>query len=294
MHPFPFDVDQLRSTVETALESATQLSNDCPDRLRDAIRYSLLAGGKRLRPILTILSCQICGGSVEQALPAACAMEMIHTYSLIHDDLPAMDDDDLRRGQATNHIQFDEATAILAGDALLTLAFEVLSTQIENPVLASKTVLELAQAAGANGMVGGQQSDLNAESQTNLNIDDLISIHRLKTGKLITCAVRMGAILAQASPEQLDAMTKYGNAVGLAFQIADDLLDETGTVEKMGKGVQKDQSHHKLTYPALLGLDESKAQAHNLVDSAISALSIFNEQSKSLEALARYSIERDQ
>lgn len=293
MHPFPFDVDKLRSTVETALEKATQLSSSCPVKLQKAMQYSLLAGGKQLRPILTLLSSQACGGSIETAMPAACALEMVHTYSLIHDDLPAMDDDDLRRGQPTNHIQFDEATAILAGDALLTLAFEVLTTQIENPLLASKAVLELAQAAGANGMVAGQQADLEAESNTDLTIDNLISIHRLKTGKLITCAVRMGAILAQASSEQLDAMTKYGNAVGLAFQIADDLLDETGTVEKMGKGVQKDQSHDKLTYPALLGLDESKAQAQQLIDSAISALSIFNDHAKPLEALARYAIERD-
>ncbi len=293
MHPFPFDVEQLRATVEAALDKATQLNSACPARLRESMRYSLLAGGKRLRPILVLLACETCGGKMETAMPAACAIEMIHTYSLIHDDLPAMDDDELRRGRATNHIQFDEATAILAGDALLTLAFEVLASQIEDKQLAGKAVWELARAAGASGMVGGQQADLEAESQKNLTIDNLNSIHQRKTGKLITCAVRMGAILAAASSEQLDALTEYSDAVGLAFQIADDLLDETGSVEKMGKGVQKDQAHHKLTYPALLGLEESRAQATKLVDSAVSALSLFGEQSRSLEAVARYAITRD-
>ncbi len=293
MHPFPFDVEQLKSRIEAALINATQFDSACPERLRESMRYSLLAGGKRLRPILTLLACETCGGKIEAALPAACAIEMIHTYSLIHDDLPAMDDDDLRRGRATNHIQFDEATAILSGDALLTLAFEVLTSQIEKKQLASEVVLELARAAGPTGMVGGQQADLEAEAQKNLTIDNLNSIHRRKTGKLITCAVRMGAILAAASSEQLDAMTKYGDAVGLAFQIADDVLDETGSVEKMGKSVQKDQAHHKLTYPALLGLEESRAKATKLVDSAISALSLFGEQSQPLEAVARYAITRD-
>ena len=293
MHPFPFDVEQLRATVEAALDKATQLDSACPQRLRESMRYSLLAGGKRLRPILVLLACETCGGKMETAMPAACAIEMIHTYSLIHDDLPAMDDDELRRGRATNHIQFDEATAILAGDALLTLAFEVLALQIEDNHLAGKVVWELARAAGASGMVGGQQADLEAESQKNLTIDNLNSIHRRKTGKLITCAVRMGAILAAASSEQLDALTEYSDAVGLAFQIADDVLDETGNAEKMGKGVQKDQAHHKLTYPALLGLEESRAKATKLVDSAISALSLFGEQAQSLEAVARYAITRD-
>lgn len=293
MHPFPFDVEQLRATIETALAHSTQSDSACPQRLCESMRYSLLAGGKRLRPILTLLACETCGGKIENAIPAACAIEMIHTYSLIHDDLPAMDDDDLRRGRATNHIQFDEATAILAGDALLTLAFEALASQIEDKQLASKVILELAQAAGPTGMVGGQQADLEAESQKNLTIDILNSIHRRKTGKLITCAVRMGAILATASSEQLDALTEYSDAVGLAFQIADDVLDETGSVEKMGKGVQKDQAHHKLTYPALLGLEESRAKATKLVASAVSALSLFGEQSQSLEAVARYAITRD-
>ncbi len=293
MHPFPFDVEQLRNSVETALDQATQLDSACPARLRESMRYSLLAGGKRLRPILTILACQACGGTTETAMPAACAIEMIHTYSLIHDDLPAMDDDDLRRGRATNHIQFDEATAILAGDALLTLAFDVLASQVEDKQIASSVIWELARAAGPLGMVGGQQADLEAESQNNLTHDHLTSIHRRKTGKLITCSVRMGAILASASSEQLDAMTKYGDAVGLAFQIADDILDETGSVEKMGKGVQKDQAHHKSTYPALLGLEGSRAEATKLVDSAFEALSLFGEQSQSLEAVARYAITRD-
>ncbi|MCA8982996.1 MAG: polyprenyl synthetase family protein [Planctomycetaceae bacterium] len=308
MNPFSCEVDRLREMIEQGLAESTDFSAECPSRLRDAVRYSLLAGGKRLRPLLTLLSCRACGGAPRAALPAALAIEMIHTYSLIHDDLPAMDNDDLRRGRPTNHRQFGEATAILAGDGLLTHAFEVLATRIEDPAQAVHCCRELAAAAGVVGMVGGQQADIEAESREHtpeaaVSVDKIISspgeelaalqaIHRRKTGKIITCAVRMGAILAAATAEQLDALTRYGDAVGLAFQVMDDILDCTATEEQMGKGVGKDANRDKLTYPAVLGLVESRRVAESLVRDALHSLDPFGEEAADLRVLARYIIER--
>ncbi|MCG6154333.1 polyprenyl synthetase family protein [Rubinisphaera margarita] len=295
MHLFPDPVSELLEQIERALDQSTQLPADCPDRLRESMRYSLLAGGKRLRPVLTLLACRTCGTDPLQAMPAAIALEMVHTYSLIHDDLPAMDDDALRRGRPTNHVQFGEATAILAGDGLLTHAFYTITSGLGDSRHAAACCRELAEAAGATGMVGGQQADLEAETAAPgaLGFADLLEIHRRKTGCLIRCALRMGAIVADASERQFAALTKYGEAIGLAFQIADDVLDRTGTQEKMGKQVAKDDSHSKLTFPALLGLDESRARAEQLVADAIAALDIFENETTALRSLARYSIVRD-
>ena len=321
VNPFGSDVEAFRVAIEEALEQSLPELTGFPPRLRESMRYSLLAGGKRLRPLLVLLAARSCGGDPSAALPAAVALEMIHCYSLIHDDLPAMDDDDLRRGRPTNHRQFDEATAILAGDGLLTRAFETLVCEIPNPVLAVACCRELARAAGIQGMVGGQQADLEAEKrhliptaaagfQENAlhsvnstgtplidtaepELQQLMSIHRRKTGALITCGVRMGAILAEAAPEQLDALSRYGDAIGLAFQITDDILDCVGTVETVGKGVGKDAGRDKLTYPGLLGLVPSQQQAERLIEQAVASLDIFDDRAAALRRLAEAILHRD-
>jgi geranylgeranyl diphosphate synthase, type II len=274
-------------------EYIDRLGSDCPDRLREAMAYSLLAGGKRLRPLLTLLACEAAGGNPQAALPAACAVEMIHTYSLIHDDLPAMDDDSLRRGRPTCHIQFGEAIAILAGDALLTLAFEVLARDVHPAQVAAACCADLAAAAGATGMVAGQTADFEAEGTGVAGIEQLQAIHLRKTGRLLRSALTMGGRIAGASPEALTSLAQYGDKVGLAFQIADDLLDIVGEQEKMGKGVRKDANLGKLTYPFLLGMQESRKRARLLIDEACRALAVFGEASQRLEALAHFVLERD-
>jgi geranylgeranyl diphosphate synthase type II len=282
----------LRSRVESALDSALALGADCPPALRESMRYSTLAGGKRLRPLLVLLACDACGGSIDAAMPAAVAIELVHTYSLIHDDLPAMDDDELRRGQPTNHVKFGEATAILAGDGLLTLAFEQLA-RIEPATAAIACCRDLAEGAGAEGMVGGQQADLEAETDGISSVEHLESIHRRKTGRLICAALRMGGRVAGADETIVQRLTTYGLRIGLAFQIADDLLDLTSTAEKLGKGVQKDANRNKLTYPSLLGVDESRRRAGLLVEEAIAAVRGLGAESRSLTALAQYVILRE-
>jgi geranylgeranyl diphosphate synthase, type II len=274
-------------------EYVERLSADCPARLREAMAYSLLAGGKRLRPLLTILACEAAGGDAQAALPAACAVEMIHTYSLIHDDLPAMDDDSLRRGRPTCHIQFGEALAILAGDALLTLAFEVLARDVRPPAVAAACCADLAAAAGAEGMVGGQTADFEAEGAGVAGIEQLQAIHLRKTGRLLRSALTMGGRIAGATPVALAALAQYGESIGLAFQITDDLLDIVGEQEKMGKGVRKDAQLGKLTYPFLLGMQESRKRARLLIEEACRALAVFGEASQRLEALAHFVLERD-
>lgn len=255
--------------------------------------YSVAAGGKRVRPVLTLLACEACGGAIESALPAACAIELIHTYSLIHDDLPAMDDDDLRRGMPTNHVKYGEATAILAGDGLLTRAFEILARDIQPAEVAAACCVELASAAGAEGMVGGQQADLEAETHPIRTIEQLEAIHRRKTGRLLSAALIMGGRIAQTSLHNLRSLQVYGESIGLAFQIADDVLDVVGDAGKMGKGVRKDSDLNKLTYPSLLGLDESRRRAEALVERACAAVAVFGAKASHLQALARYIIERD-
>jgi geranylgeranyl diphosphate synthase type II len=255
--------------------------------------YSLLAGGKRFRPLLVLLACEACGGETEAALPAACAIEMIHTYSLIHDDLPAMDDDDLRRGRPTNHVVYGEALAILAGDGLLTLAFEIVARDIQPASAAAACCADLARAAGMAGMVGGQVADLEAEGRTISTLEELEAIHRRKTGALLSSALTMGARIADASPEMVDRLGQYGRCLGLAFQITDDLLDVRGDQKALGKAVQKDASRGKLTYPVLLGIEASELRARQLIAEACRCLEPLGERRRRLESLAHFVLERD-
>ena len=258
--------DFLRGAAEQTdayLKAALDGLAECPPRLREAMAYSLLGPGKRIRPALVLLCCQAAGGrdaALEAARAPAAAIEMIHCFSLIHDDLPAMDDDDLRRGRPTNHKVFGEALAILAGDALNTLPFELIVTRVNDPRLAAALVKELAQATGPEGMIGGQVLDTCHPEEAKAGaggatLSKLQRIHRLKTGALIRCACRMGGLCAGASGERLDAIDTYGRAIGLAFQIVDDILDVTATAEQMGKKTGKDAAEGKLTYPSLVGLD---------------------------------------
>lgn len=283
----------MRSRVNIELEKYLQRDADCPKVLREAMSYSLLGGGKRLRPVLVLLACESCGGELEAALPAACAVEMVHTYSLIHDDLPAMDDDELRRGRPTNHVQFGEATAILAGDALLTLAFEVMARDLQPFDVAARCCTELACAAGAAGMVGGQMADLKWESAGTATLEELESIHRRKTGCLFACSLRMGGLVARAGTETLASLDVYGKSVGLAFQIADDLLDIQGDRERMGKAVRKDAARGKLTYPALLGEQASREKASRLIEQASRSIRPLGEGGRRLDALAHFILQRD-
>jgi geranylgeranyl diphosphate synthase type II len=286
-----FAVD-IRPRVEKALEGYTQLPSGCPNPLAEAIRYSLLAPAKRLRPLLVCMAAEACGGSLAEAMPAACAVEMIHTYSLIHDDLPAMDDDDLRRGRPTNHKVYGEALAILAGDALLTMAFEVLARDIQPPQVAAECCAVLASAAGPCWLVGGQAADLEGAALHN-ELGALESIHRRKTGAMFLASLKMGALTAGADATQLNALEEYGRRLGLAFQIMDDLLDVQGDEEAVGKRLGKDASRGKVTFPGLLGIDESHQRAQTLITEACQALAPFGSAAEGLEALARYVLERD-
>ncbi len=265
------------------------------DTLTQAMRYSLMAGGKRIRPILCLAAAEAVGGKPEDALNAACALEIIHTYSLIHDDLPAMDDDKLRRGKPTCHIAFDEATAILAGDALLTLAFETLaSVSIENGDQAVKwlqVIQIIAAAAGSRGMIQGQMLDMAAEGH-NLNINELESMHALKTGALIEASLRCGAVIAGSSEVQINFLNTYARNIGLAFQVADDILNVEGNPALMGKAVGTDKLHEKSTYPSVIGLETSKQFAQKLVRQALQALETFDSKAEPLRAIATYVIER--
>ncbi len=249
---------QVRERIDAGLDRYTQFDAGCPETLRKAIRYSLLAPGKRLRPMLVLLAAEACRGSFEAALPAACAVEMVHTYSLIHDDLPAMDDDDLRRGRPTCHVAFGEATAILAGDALLTLAFEVLARDLQPASAAAEGCGLLAQAAGATQLVGGQADDLLGTG-AHSGIEALESIHRRKTGAMFLVSLQLGALAAGAGQRERAALEVYGRKLGLAFQIVDDLLDVRGSAAELGKAAGKDDAHGKLTFPGVLGIEESAA-----------------------------------
>jgi geranylgeranyl diphosphate synthase type II len=262
------------------------------------MRYSVLGGGKRLRPLLCLMAAEACGGETEPALPAACALEFIHTYSLIHDDLPAMDDDDLRRGRPTCHKAYDEATAILAGDGLLTLAFELIAREVGPPVVAARCVRILAEAAGPAGMVGGQMADLLAEEQavdqrSEGSLAELEAIHRRKTGALLRAPLRMGAVISGASTLEEEALDDYGRAVGLAFQIVDDLLDVQGDEAKLGKRVGKDCGLGKWTYPRFLGIEGSYLRARQLADDAIAAVAPLGDRGQRLRELALALVERD-
>jgi geranylgeranyl diphosphate synthase type II len=277
--------------LESHLRKYLDASADA--RLLEAMRHSLMAGGKRLRPNLCIAACEAVGGHSEDVFPVACAMEMIHTYSLIHDDLPAMDDDRLRRGKPTCHVAFDEATAILAGDALLTLAFQVLaSMKTRRPEYALEVIRIIAVAAGPSGMVQGQMLDMQSEGRT-LTPEDLQRLHALKTGAMIEAALVAGAIVAGGSPPQVEAIREYGRAIGLAFQVVDDILNVEGDPAVMGKAVGTDQVRRKNSFPNLWGLEKSREFAHNLVRAAAASLGDFGVEAEALRAIARYVIERN-
>ena len=282
--------------VDQALQRWMPGEDVLPRSLHQSMRYSVFAGGKRLRPILMIAACESIGGHARQVLHAACAMEMIHTYSLVHDDLPAMDDDDFRRGRPTNHKVFGEATAILAGDALLTEAFRLLADAEANltisPARVIKVIELVARYAGSQGMVGGQVVDMESEGKE-IDFPTLEYIHTHKTGGLILASVQVGALLGGASDAQLAAIKKFGGAAGLAFQIADDILDIVGDRKSLGKDVGSDQARGKATYPALLGLNESKQRADELYEEALASLASFGETADPLRELARQLIDRN-
>jgi len=270
-------------------------ADDNSSRVVQAMRYSISAGGKRIRPILALAAAEATHAPVLNILPAACAIEMIHTYSLIHDDLPAMDDDVLRRGKPTSHIQYDEATAILAGDALLTLAFEILSTT-ENHSRESlsrhlKVIHVLARASGYQGMIQGQMQDIHAEGNK-IDLDALKTMHSLKTGALIEAAVVVGALFGNAGQKQMQALRSYARQIGLAFQVVDDILNVSGDPGKLGKAVGTDMDRGKNTFPGVMGMAKAKTYAENLVQTALKALELFDNKADPLRGIARYIIDR--
>jgi geranylgeranyl diphosphate synthase type II len=289
--PFLSYAKTVAAEINAALDAYTAYDDDCPAILRSAIRHSLMAGGKRLRPLLVLMSAEACGSNRGVAMPAACAIEMVHTYSLIHDDLPAMDDDDWRRGQPSCHRVFGEALAILAGDALLTQAFELISSQIQPPRIAAACCRELARAAGPSAMVGGQVDDLQAD-RAGGDLAQLERIHRRKTGAMFRASLRIGAVIADADAAKLAAVDDFGQKLGLAFQIIDDLLDIKGNVQSLGKSAGKDARQSKLTFPAMLGVEPSRRRAEELIRQAEAALQPLDGGSRYLQSLACYVLER--
>lgn len=279
--------------IEAALDRHLPAANKKPRTIHRAMRHSLFAGGKRLRPVLCLAAGEACGGAVDHALPAACAVECIHTYSLVHDDLPSMDDDDFRRGQPTCHKVFGEGMAILAGDALLTIAFEILCQGTPTPRYPTRRmVYELATAAGSRSLIAGQVADLESEGRT-ISRAELRFIHHSKTAALLTCALRLGGMSANASPAQLECLTRFGSALGLAFQVIDDVLDVTQTSEKLGKSAGKDAVAQKATYPAVLGVEQSRREARRLTQVAHRALDRLGRKAAILRALADHLLSRD-
>jgi geranylgeranyl diphosphate synthase type II len=288
-------LEERRLQVDEALGRYLPEAGDHPKEIHEAVRYSVFAGGKRLRPILVLAAAEAAGGQVEHALPAAAAIELIHTYSLIHDDLPAMDDDDFRRGRPTCHKVYGEALAILAGDALLTQAFILLSGEPSSlradAVARLRVINEIAQAAGSRGMVGGQVVDILQEDRE-VDLATLLYLHTHKTGSLIRACLRVGGIISSAGSEQMEALTRYGDRIGLAFQIVDDILDLEGSLEALGKRAGSDLRKKKATFPGLLGLEESRQRARSLVREAKHALSIFGDRGAALGAIADYVVAR--
>jgi len=288
-------LESRKTLVDQALELYLPAESTEPPVIFRSARYSVFAGGKRLRPILCIGAAEAVGGPIDAVMPAACALELIHTYSLIHDDLPAMDDDDMRRGKPTSHKVFGEAVAILAGDALLTDAFRIIAGRTPVGAVRAETLLqviqEVALAAGWFGMVGGQVVDIESEGKA-LDEKTLSFIHTRKTGALITVSLRAGALLGGADADALDALTEYGRHVGLAFQIADDILNVEGDAKALGKGTGSDRSRGKLTYPALVGVETSKRVAAELVEKAVEDLRPLDERAEPLRKIARFIVER--
>ncbi|HXB58608.1 MAG TPA: farnesyl diphosphate synthase [Candidatus Acidoferrales bacterium] len=292
-----FDLQDFLSTrteaVNRALDQFLPAEKTKPATIHKAMRYSLFAGGKRMRPALCLAAAEACGGSDKDAMPMACAVECIHTYSLIHDDLPAMDNDDFRRGKPTNHKVFGEGVAVLAGDALLTQAFEI-AAQCKKIARYphEKIILEIAKASGSLQLIAGQVADLEGEGKK-ISEAELKFIHERKTSALLCCSVRLGGMSANCSPAQLKALTDFGYHVGLAFQVIDDILDVTQTSEQLGKTAGKDVAVQKATYPAIVGLDKSREIAEKLTGKAFAALKIFKGKALVLEALAEFLLKRD-
>ena len=285
---------EVSAEIDRGFEALLAVPPDARGRLYDAMRYSAIGGGKRIRPLLVVAGCDLFNVGRDRALRAALAVECIHVYSLIHDDLPCMDDDDLRRGKPTLHRAFDECTAILAGDSLHALAFEVLADEAthEDPFVRAELVLELARASGPTGMAGGQMMDLSAGA-TPLDLASVTRLQQLKTGALIGWCLEAAAIMGRVPPEGRTALRGYARDIGLAFQIADDLLDHEGTEEKAGKRVGKDRDAGKETFVSLLGPDRARQQAQALVDQAIDHLRAFGDEADLLRAVARFAVERD-
>ena len=280
--------------IDRALDRYLPKASTKPATLHKAMRYSLFAGGKRLRPILCLAAAEACGGKIKNALPLACALECIHTYSLVHDDLPSMDNDDFRRGRPTCHKVFGDGIAILAGDALLTIAFEIVSSARPAPRYNMSILLrEVAVAAGSQKLIAGQVADLEAEGR-NVKRDELRFIHENKTAAILKTSVRLGAMSANADAKKLRAITQFGHGLGLAFQVIDDILDLTQTSEILGKSAGKDVTAKKATYPAVIGLEKSRAEARRLTRQAHNALSVFaGSKAQALHALANYLLERE-
>jgi geranylgeranyl diphosphate synthase type II len=280
--------------IERALDRYLPKTNTKPATLHRAMRYSLFAGGKRLRPILCLAAAEACGGKIGNALHLACALECIHTYSLVHDDLPSMDNDDFRRGRPTCHKVFGDSIAILAGDALLTIAFEIVSNAKPTSRYDTSILLrEISVAAGSQKLIAGQVADLEAEGK-NVKRDQLQFIHQNKTAAILKSSVRLGAMSANADARKLSAITRFGQRLGLAFQIIDDILDVTQTSEILGKSAGKDVAAKKATYPAVIGLEKSRAEARRLTRQAHNALSVFSSRdAEPLHALANYLLERE-
>lgn len=279
--------------VESYLDRMLPDAGESPDRLHRAMRYMTMGDGKRVRPVFTLATASILGGTDERALPPAAAVELIHTYSLVHDDLPCMDDDDLRRGRDACHIAFDVSTAVLTGDALQTLAFEVLSgaESIPDPVK-SRLIQTLSRSAGSRHLVGGQQLDLKGNNRraTEENVRD---IHRRKTGALFSCSLEMGGLVAEVGEKQIEILRKAGHHMGLAFQITDDLLDESGSTEQMGKRTRKDREKGRLTYPSAAGMDSARREAKRELTAANDLIRELNGDTSFLEQLATFIVERD-
>ena len=292
-----FDLQQFLATrtktVNAALDKFLPSEKTKPATIHKAMRYSLFAGGKRMRPALCLAAAAACGGREADALPLACAVECIHTYSLIHDDLPAMDNDDFRRGKPTNHKVFGDGIAVLAGDALLTQAFEIAAQSRGWPRYTHRDlILEIAKASGSLQLVAGQVADLEGEGRK-LSVDELRYIHERKTSALLCCSVRLGGMSANCTAAQLKALTDFGYHVGLAFQVIDDILDVTQTSEQLGKTAGKDTQAQKATYPAIVGLEKSRQIAEQLTAKAFAALKIFKGKAVALEALAEFLLKRD-
>jgi geranylgeranyl diphosphate synthase type II len=293
---FKVEYNNYLEKVQKELEKYIDIKVSNIDGLIDAMKYSLLSGGKRLRPVLGLATCDILGGDIEEVLPFSCAVEMIHTYSLIHDDLPSMDDDDLRRGKPTNHKVFGEAKAILAGDALLNYAYEImLRATLENEeVILQKAhaMRYIANGAGLNGMIGGQIIDLEAEGKQ-IDIDLLRKMHSMKTGELIKAPVVAASYICNANKEQFDALERYARNLGMAFQIKDDILDVEGKEEILGKPIGSDFENNKSNYISVYGIDEAKHILETITNDAISAINLFGEKGKFLKVLAEEMLKRD-